>query len=261
MGVEPPLLTLLDYAGVAVFALSGAPAAARNRMDPFGFVVIGVVTGVGGGSLRDLLLDAGPVFWVGDPAYLGVAAGAALLGWVLAPRLQSRMNTTLWSDAAGLALFSALGAQTAPAAGASRSVAVVMGMMSACFGGLVRDVICNELPLLLRREIYALAALAGAGVTVGALLWGAPAGWGLAAGAGTTFVIRAAAIRFDLSLPRYAGESRPTREGEDARRQHPTSRRKRSLSRDSSSGTKAARIALISLKSIVMVRLLNVITG
>ncbi|MEM6492377.1 MAG: TRIC cation channel family protein, partial [Pseudomonadota bacterium] len=139
-------IQIFDYAGVVVFALSGALAAARSRLDPFGFVVIGVVTGVGGGSMRDVLLDSGPVFWIADPGYLVAATAAALAGWFLAPKLESRIRTLIWCDAVGLALFAVLGAQKALSVGASPSVAVVMGVMSATFGGLLRDVICNELP-------------------------------------------------------------------------------------------------------------------
>lgn len=197
------LLQLADYAGVAVFGLSGALAAARKGMDPFGFVVVGVVTGIGGGTLRDLLLGGGPVFWINDPLYLGVAGGAAVLGWFLAPRVESRLRVLLWADALGLALFSVLGAEKAFAAGAGPVIVAVMGMISATFGGLIRDVICNEVPLVLQKEIYALAALAGAGVWLAARHLGLDPALALAAGASVTFGVRAVALWKGLSLPSY----------------------------------------------------------
>lgn len=202
------LIAWLDYAGVFVFALSGALAAARNRLDPFGFMVIGIATGVGGGTLRDLLLDQGPVFWISNPNYLLVGAVASILGWFIAPKLESRMTVLLWADALGLALFSVLGAEKALFSGAPYGVVVVMGMMSATFGGLMRDVICNEVPLLLCKEIYALAALAGAGVYLLCHVLGLGMIWGLWIGALVTFVIRACALHFNLSLPSYRGPSR-----------------------------------------------------
>lgn len=202
------LVQALDYAGVFVFALSGALAAARSRLDPFGFVVIGIATGVGGGSIRDVLLDAGPVFWIVDPLYILVATSAALAGWFLAPKLESRLKTLIWLDAVGLALFAVLGAQKALLLGAAPAVAIVMGIISATFGGLLRDVICNELPLLLRKEIYALAALVGAGVFVLLTALAADPFAALAGGGAAGFAIRAAAIRFGLGLPEYSGLSR-----------------------------------------------------
>ena len=202
------ILFAFDLAGVAVFALSGALAAARSRMDPFGFVVVGTVTGVGGGTLRDLVLGEGAVFWVTSPIYLGVAAAAAGLAWFIAPRLESRMTVLVWADALGLALFSVLGAAKAYGLEAHPAVVVIMGMISATFGGLLRDIICNDVPLVLKKEIYALAALAGAGVYLATELWIAPGLPALIAGAIVTFLIRAAAIRLNLSLPAYAGPSR-----------------------------------------------------
>jgi len=197
------LLHWLDYVGVAVFALSGALAAARKGLDPFGFMVIGVATGVGGGTLRDILLDLGPVFWVTNPNFLAVAVLSALFGWFIAQHLKSRLSLLVWADAVGLAIFAVLGAEKAYAAHSHWAVVAVMGMVSATFGGLVRDILCNELPLLLHKEIYALAAFAGA-VTyfVGVSVFDATVA-SLFAGAAVCFLIRAAAIRYNLALPAY----------------------------------------------------------
>lgn len=197
------LLRWLDLAGSAVFAASGALVAARKGLDMVGFVVIAVVTGFGGGTLRDLLLGRMPPFWLQDPTWLAIASAVALLVFFLAHRLESRFQALLWADALGLALYAVLGAEIALLAGAQPWAAVLLGTVTATFGGVVRDVICNEIPLLLRQEIYALAALVGAAVFI--LLrvngvWRDPA---LLAGLAMGFGIRAVAIRRGWSLPAY----------------------------------------------------------
>jgi uncharacterized membrane protein YeiH len=146
---------------VGVFAVSGALAAAEKRLDVLGFLFFGTVTGVGGGTLRDLLLDI-PVFWISDTRYLWVCAALSALTWYLAPLLATRRALLLWADALGLALFSVLGCAKALQSGAPAVVAVVMGVMSASFGGLLRDTLLGRDSVLLGRDIYVTAALAGA---------------------------------------------------------------------------------------------------
>jgi uncharacterized membrane protein YeiH len=207
------LLRWLDIAGIAVFAASGALVASRKRMDAVGFVLIAAVTGFGGGTVRDLLLGRIPPFWLRDPVWLAVASSVGLLVFLTAHRLESRFRALLWADAVGLALFAVLGAEIALLAGASPWAAVLLGVVTATFGGVVRDVICNEVPLLLRKEIYALAALAGAAAFVALRvngIWRDPA---LLTGMGVGFAIRAVAIARGWSLPAY--KPRPGREYPD----------------------------------------------
>jgi uncharacterized membrane protein YeiH len=203
------LLHWLDLIGVFVFALSGGLTAARKQLDPVGFLFVAAVTGVGGGTLRDLLLDRGPVFWIGEPIYLGLTSMAALLAFVVAPHLERRQAALLWADAVGLAAFSVMGAQTALEAGAGATVAVLMGTMTATFGGLIRDVVCNETPLILRREIYATAAAGGAAVLVIGEQLGLPPTLSAALGLGVALVARGVGIAFGLSLPGYPGRLQP----------------------------------------------------
>jgi uncharacterized membrane protein YeiH len=207
----------LDLAGVAVFAASGALAASRKQMDVVGFVLIATVTGVGGGTIRDVLLGVAPVFWITAPAYLVLCAAVAVLLFFAAPFLESRFRALLWADAAGLAVFCVIGAERALAAGAPIIVAVLMGMITATFGGLVRDVLCAEVPLILRREIYATAAAAGAAVYAGLHLLGVARPATVLAAFVVGFAIRAVAIAFGLSLPGY--RSRPGRDYPDVRRE------------------------------------------
>ncbi|MBK8907967.1 MAG: trimeric intracellular cation channel family protein [Rhodospirillales bacterium] len=198
-------IQLLDLFGVAVFAASGALKASSKRMDVFGFVLIATVTGIGGGTLRDLLLGVRPVFWIGKPEYLAVCAATAILGFFIAHRLQHRQNWLLWADAVGLAIFCVLGAEVALAVGAPASVAVLMGLMTATFGGIIRDVLCAESPLILHREIYATAAAAGSLVYVLADWASVPPAAAMLTAFAVAFGARAAGILFGLSLPTYGG--------------------------------------------------------
>jgi len=196
-------LPWMDMAGIAVFAASGALVASRKQMDAVGFVLVACVTGFGGGTLRDLLLGRTPVFWLLEPSVLMAATGAALVVFFTAHLVENRFRALLWADAVGLALFAVLGAEIAREAGAAPWAAVLLGVVTATFGGIIRDVICNEVPLILRREIYATAAAAGATVFVllaEAGLWREPA---LLAGLLVGFGIRAAALLRGWSLPAY----------------------------------------------------------
>lgn len=205
------LLHWLDLIGVLVFAVSGGLTAARKGLDPVGFLFVAAVTGIGGGTLRDLLLGLAPVFWVHQPVYLWLAGAAALLTFLVAPHLERLLPALLWADAAGLAVFSVMGAQRALEAGAGPVVTVLMGTMTATFGGLIRDVVCNETPLLLRREIYATAAAMGALVLVLGQMLGLPPTLAAAAGLVAAFATRALGILLGLSLPGY----RPRAAGTD----------------------------------------------
>ena len=197
------LLRWLDLAGIVVFAASGALVASRKRMDAVGFVLIAAITGFGGGTVRDLLLGRTPPFWLRDPTWLAVASTVAIVVFFTAHRVQSRFRVLVWADAVGLALYAVLGAEIALLAGARPWAAVLLGVVTATFGGVARDVVCNEVPLLLRKEIYALAALAGAATFVTLRVHGTWRDPALAAGIAVGFGIRAVAIHRGWSLPRY----------------------------------------------------------
>jgi len=193
-------LYYLDLAGMAVFAVTGALAAGRKRMDGFGVVVLALVTATGGGTLRDLILDL-PVFWTGDQGYLLVAVAAAL----------ATMATARWwidwepvlgvVDALGLGLFVAVGTAKAAAAGVPVSVALAMGVLTGCGGGILRDTLAGDMPFVFRGELYATAALAGSGLFSILAAAGAPVGLSLWASAGLTTAVRLAAMRWHLRLP------------------------------------------------------------
>lgn len=215
MGPLDLALRLLDWAGIAVFAASGALVASRKQMDAVGFVLIAAITGFGGGTLRDLLLGRTPVFWLSRPELLAIAAAAALLVFATAHLVESRFKALLWADAVGLALYAVLGAEIALVAGADPWAAVLLGVVTATAGGIIRDVVCNELPLILRREIYITAAAVAAATYVALRLAPLPRDVALLAGITTGFLLRAAAILRGWSLPPY--RARPAREYPDRR--------------------------------------------
>ena len=196
-----PLLAGLDYAGVAVFAASGALAAARAKYTLVTFAFFAAVTGVGGGTLRDLLIGA-PVFWVYRSDYLGVCLIAAGLVWVLRAD-RWRLDALLWLDALGLAAYAVIGAAKALSYGVPPLAAVAMGVLTASFGGIVRDVLAGQPSVLLRREIYVSAAALGAAVYVGAAVAGVDTRVAGLAGAAAGFGLRAAALRWNVALPDY----------------------------------------------------------
>jgi uncharacterized membrane protein YeiH len=208
-------LRLLDWLGISAFAASGALVASRKQMDAVGFVLIAAVTGFGGGTLRDLLLGRTPVFWLERPELLAIAAGAALLVFFTAHLVESRFRALVWVDAAGMALFAVVGAEIALVAGADPWAAVLLGVVTATAGGILRDVICNELPLILRREIYITAAAAGAAAYVVLRLAPLPRDAAILSGLLLAFGIRAAAILRGWSLPPY--RARPARDYPDRR--------------------------------------------
>lgn len=195
------LFHYLDLAGVAVFAASGVLAARDRALDLLGVVVVAAITAVGGGTLRDLLLDRHPIFWVTDSSYLAVVVAAAVLtiGYM---RVRPPPGTTLLvADALGLALFALSGAQVAEAARCPSSIVVLMGTMTGVTGGILRDVITARVPLILRREIYATAAIAGIVLYLALQAAGVPRGYAFGAGMILVVALRVLAIRRGLHLP------------------------------------------------------------
>ena len=195
------IVYLLDLLGVAVFAISGALSAGRKGLDLLGVLVIAVVTAIGGGTIRDLLLDRHPIFWIADPTYLVVITVAALLSIAYVRVWPAPRNSLLLADALGLALFTITGAGIAETAGLPAVIVVLMGTITGAAGGVLRDVLSAEVPLILRRDIYATAAIAGASLYL--LLQEVGIGRPAAAVLGMTAVavLRLLAILRGLRLP------------------------------------------------------------
>lgn len=202
---------MLEAAGVAVFALTGALVAARKGMDPFGFILLATVTGVGGGTLRDLLLGR-LVFWVRDPSDVFVCTTVALGCWAAAYWKPGRLDgwagkrLLIWADAAGLALFAVAGTLKALDVGVSPLSAVALGAMTASFGGILRDILAGDRPMVLwSRDFYVTAAAGGAGVTAGLSLLAIEPAIVMAAGVATGFGLRAGSILLGWSFPNLPG--------------------------------------------------------
>jgi uncharacterized membrane protein YeiH len=194
------LLVVADCLGVFVFAVSGGIVAVRKDMDLLGAIVLGLVTAVGGGTLRDLVLGV-PVFWLADQLALALGVAGALAAFLLYRRLEG-LKPLRWADAIGLSVFAVAGAAKAAGLGHGVVISLIMGVMTASAGGLLRDVIANHDPLLLQEDVYATAALAGASAYAAMHFTGAPETAAFAVGLAAAFLIRAAAIRFGLHLPK-----------------------------------------------------------
>ncbi len=193
----------LNMFGLFVFAVSGALTALRNDLDLFGVAMIAFVTGVGGGTIRAVLLGEFPVWWIRDPSAIIICLAGAAAATLAQPVFASRLKALIWADALGLSVFTVLGAEAALRADAPLLIAVFMGAVSATFGGIVRDVLLNEPPLILKQDIYATAALIGAAVYVGLLEFGTASALAAPLAAAATFAIRAAAIAFNISSPKF----------------------------------------------------------
>jgi uncharacterized membrane protein YeiH len=204
-------LLLLDLAGTFVFAVSGAAAAVRERLDLFGVLVLSFAAASAGGIVRDLLIGAVPPAAISDWRYLGVAllAGLVVFFWYpISSRLPNLRDRVLIFDAAGLALFAVVGAQKALGYRLNPVMAALLGVFSGVGGGMLRDVLLAQVPTVLRSELYAVAALAGAAVVVGGSVLDLPPAATAVTGAALCFAIRLIAIRRGWNLP-VAGPPRP----------------------------------------------------
>ncbi len=206
------LLQFLDYAGVAIFAATGALSASRKQLDIIGFIFFAGCTGVGGGTLRDLLLGASPVFWVANPNYIAVSTIVAILVFFSAHLFESRYRVLLWLDAAGLAAYSAMGAAKGLVATGSATVAIITGMLTATFGGILRDTMAGEPSVLLRPEIYVTAALAGSASFTAAQFLGLSLPLSAMIAVSIAFAVRGGALWSGWKFPPYKSQRGRTEE-------------------------------------------------
>lgn len=196
-----PLFLIIESIGLLAFALSGALAAARKDLDIFGFAILALMPAVGGGTLRDLVLDA-PVFWITDTRPVWITGIAVLLAYYGERHLVSRQKVIIWADSIGLALFAVAGAQKALSITGDPLIAVMMGVTTGVAGGMIRDIIANEVPLVLQHEVYATAAFGGAAAFALLSYSEIPVFWITILAFLIGFLIRACAILWGWSLPR-----------------------------------------------------------
>lgn len=206
MIIPPPALPpLFDLAGTALFALSGALVAARMRQTFVTMCFFALLTGVGGGTLRDLLIDQ-PVFWLHQNWVAGVILSAATLAW-FTPTRWWETRLLEWADAVGLATFSVLGTAKALAFGVDPLPAVILGVASGCVGGILRDVVAGVPSILMRPELYVTAAALGAGLCAAGTALALPLQPVWAASALAAFALRGAALQWKIELPAYSREA------------------------------------------------------
>lgn len=210
------ILHFIYLVAIAAEAASGALMGMRRKMDLFGLCLVGTVTALGGGSVRDIILGHFPLGWVAHPEYLVFTIGAAIVAAVLARRLQRLKKAFLVLDALGLVAFTVIGCDIAASMGSHPAIVVLMGVITGIFGGLMRDLLCGQVPLVLQRDLYASVSLATGVLYVGLLDFGVANGIATTAAISAGFLFRLAAIKYALSLPVFHTEGfDPHEEKED----------------------------------------------
>jgi len=194
------LLLIIDILGTLSFSISGVLTAVKKRMDPFGIFIIAFVTAVGGGTTRDLLIDV-PIFWMYDLRFIYTIAGASVLAIIFRRKLGYIRKSLFLFDTVGIALYTIIGVEKGIAAGFPPLICVALGTLSACFGGVIRDVLCNEIPIIFRKEIYATACIVGAFAYFGLLYTSLPQDAVILISGALVILIRVLAVTFKLSLP------------------------------------------------------------
>jgi uncharacterized membrane protein YeiH len=198
---------LLDLCAVAVCAITATLEARRRELDWFGVVVIAVIAGIGGGTLRDILLGRLPVYWIHDPIYVVVGMVAATVTFFLGRHLRLPKNFFLIPDAIGLALFTVIGTSVAMKLGTPWLIAALMGVVTGVFGGVIRDILCNEIPLIFRTDIYATASLIGALLLIMLDKYSIDHNLAIVLSMAAITIIRLLAIRWHIHLPRLRADN------------------------------------------------------
>ena len=197
------MVYFLGLTGIAAFSITGVIAAGKKDMDIFSIVLIGVVTALGGGTMRDIIIDANPIFWIADLSYLWVATGAAVSAFFLVRFVRYLFPLLLYVDALGLSLFTVLAAEKCILLGFSDTVAILMGVTTGIAGGMIRDILTGRMPLLMGREFYATPALLGATVFTILLHFFPTHEYNRLYAIGIVFILRGAAIQWGIYYPRW----------------------------------------------------------
>ena len=195
------MLQWIDFIGTGVFAISGALTAYEKKLDIFGISSVAFITALGGGTLRDLLIGSTPVSWMQSPVYLFIISAGILIAMLFKATVAKLRKTFFFFDTVGIAVFTILGLQKALAIDLHPIMAIMMGMVSAVFGGVLRDIVCNEIPLIFRKEIYALACLAGGGFYFLLMKTSLTEQWSISAAIVFIFLIRSLSVRYHWELP------------------------------------------------------------
>ncbi|GER59051.1 trimeric intracellular cation channel family protein [Patiriisocius marinus] len=191
---------IIDILGTLAFAISGALTAMKKQLDPFGIFIIAIVTALGGGTLRDLLIDA-PIVWMRDLTYIYVIGVATLLAVIFRERLNYIRKSLFLFDTIGIGLYTIIGVEKGIEADFPPLICIALGTMSACFGGVIRDILCTEIPIIFRKNVYATACILGGAVYFVLLYTKLPNVAIVAISGGTVVLIRILAVTFNISLP------------------------------------------------------------
>ncbi|WP_026450165.1 trimeric intracellular cation channel family protein [Aequorivita capsosiphonis] len=194
------LILVIDILGTIAFAISGVLTAMNKRLDPFGILIIAFVAAVGGGTLRDILINS-PVEWMLNLTYVYVIFGSLLFAVIFRKRLGYFRKSLFLFDTIGIALYTIVGVEKGIAAGFHPIICVALGTMTACFGGVLRDILCNDIPIIFRKEIYATACIVGALVYFLLLKTRIPLDFIVIISGATVITVRLLAVYFKLSLP------------------------------------------------------------
>lgn len=203
MYTDKPMLHYLFILGISVEAITGAIAAGRKKMDFFGVLLIASITALGGGTVRDTLFNLHPLTWVANPEYLLITASFGVMTILLAPSIVRVMKLFLILDALGLATFAIIGAQKVLASGMPLSAAIIGGTITGVCGGMLRDILCNDIPLVLRKELYAVIAIAGASLYVFLMKMGVSQSINVFISISAIFLIRLWAILYHIEMPKF----------------------------------------------------------
>ena len=192
---------IIDILGTIAFAISGVLVALNKKMDPFGVLIIAFVTAVGGGTLRDVMIGIEPVSWIKNMTYVYVIIGATVFAVVLRNKINYLRTSLFLFDTIGIGLYTVVGIETGLKAGLHPLICIALGTMTACFGGVIRDILCNEIPVIFRKEIYATACIIG-GLTYFLLRkFMADTNFIFVIAIIVVIVIRLIAVKFKISLP------------------------------------------------------------
>ena len=197
------LILLFDYLGTFAFAVSGGLAAAEKKLDLFGALFLGFVTAIGGGTTRDMMIGNTPVSWLQDPVYFYIIVVAVSLTFLFTKTILRFSKALFFFDTIGISVFTIIGIQKGLHAGIHSPLAVMMGILTAVMGGIIRDVLCNEIPLIFHKEIYATACLAGGVLFVLFVFLDVPEPFTALIAAGVIFTIRSLSVRKGWELPRF----------------------------------------------------------
>lgn len=200
--ISENFLFIQDLIGTAVFAISGALAAKEHKMDIFGMFVVAFVTGMGGGTLRDMMIGSTPVFWMKQPIYIMFINLGVLWVILFHRRMEYFRKSLLLFDTIGLSVFTIIGVEKGLSFGLHPSIAIGLGAITGCFGGVIRDILCNQVPLILQKEIYATPCLFGGIVLVGLREYGFESLWVYIFTIATIVAVRLLAVKFRWQLPR-----------------------------------------------------------